>query len=266
MLRLLDDETPVVREALMNRLVLLNGDVSEWIGECGAVLDERHLEFLVAALAPGRRRRLEEEWLAPVGGAAALGDDWEHVECLLRNLSDFLHDGVTLRPALPDGLDLLAEEAEEIGVDSPESLRVFLFREGAYLLNNDHEMDPRNLDLAWVIGSGRSDALGLCLLYLLLARRLELDVAAVDHPGHFFCRIHEDGRAYLVDCCARGTLHPLDELLRRSDISRAEKRFLESTVGPGTVLLRVLHDLDLKLRKSGREEDAEVVGRLRMML
>jgi regulator of sirC expression with transglutaminase-like and TPR domain len=126
--------------------------------------------------------------------------------------------------------------------------------------------DPRNLDLAWVADAGRSDALGLSLLYLLVARRLDLEVEAVDYPGHFFCRIHEQGHAYLIDCFDFGRPHLQDVLLTRGDIGRSEKQFLASHVGPGGLLLRVLSELEKRLGQFDRHEDAELIGRLHALL
>lgn len=266
LLRLLDDETPEVRSALKRRFAELGGDVSECLGLLECDMDVGRCELLSSMLAPGRRRRLMEEWQSPVGGAAAMGEDWDHFECLLRNLSDFLHDGVTIRPPLSDALDLLAEEAEDNGVSSADELRIFLFEEGRYVANEQGVGDPRNLDLAWVADAGRSDALGLSLLYLLLARRLDHEVEAVDYPGHFFCRIHEEGVAYLIDCFDFGKPHSQEVLIARSGSGRASKHILTSSVGPGGLLLRVLGDLKEQLEKSGRLEDAELMGRLRGML
>lgn len=266
LLRLLDDDTQEVRLALERRFAELPGDLSERLDLLESPLDAGRMEILSRMLAPGRRRRLIDEWQSPVGGAAAMGDDWDHLECLLRNLSDFLHDGVTIRPPLSDVLDLLADEAEESGVSSADDLRVFLFEAGTFTANELGAGDPRNLDLAWVADSGRSDALGLALLYLLVARRLDLEVEAVEYPGHFFCRIHEEGNAYLIDCFDSGRPHLQDVLLARADIGRTEKQFLSGSVGPGGLLLRVLYELEKRLEQFGRQEDGELIGRLRQML
>src|SRR5690606_3538983 len=126
---------------------------------------------------------LEREWVAPTGGAQALAEDWDSFEALLRSLSDFLHDGVTLRQPLSDALDLLAEEAAESGVLTEEDLRAFLFGSNRFQGNRSDYYDPRNSDLAWCVAEGRSNPLGLCLIFILTARRMELDVEGVNFPG-----------------------------------------------------------------------------------
>lgn len=266
LVRLLDDETPEVRLAVERRFAEMDGDISEHLALMEWDPGASELAQVSRMLAPGRRRRLMEEWHAPVGGAAAMGEDWDHFESLLRNLSDFLHDGVTLRQPLSDVLDLLSEEADESGVSSADDLRIFLFEKGTYVANEMGVGDPRNLDLAWVADAGRSDALGLSLLYLLVARRLDLEVEPVDYPGHFFCRIHEGGKAYLIDCFDYGRPHLQDVLLRSDDIGRSEKAYLSGSLGPGGLMRRVLEELKKRLHQCGRDEDASLIARLRAML
>ena len=266
LLRLLDDDTPEVRAALERKFAEMDGDASEWIGACGVDPDEGRLKLLSSMLAPGRRRRLAEEWQAPTGGAAAMGDDWDLLESLLRNLSDFLHDGVTIRQPLSDALDMLSEEAEDAGVDTEEDLRIFLFEEARYVANESAMEDPENLDLAWVVDAGRGNAVGLCVLYVLIANRLGLEVVAVDYPQRFFCRIHEQGRAYLIDCADFGRPHLQQDLMGRADIGRIEKRYLGGQTGPGGVLLRVMSDLETMLRRRKRAEDADLIKKLRGLL
>jgi hypothetical protein len=111
LLRLLDDETPSVREQVAQRLALCGGDISEWLATQPRILSREEKSLLTEMLSPGRREALAREWIAPTGGAAALSEDWDSVESLLRVLSDFLHDGIALRQPLADALDLLAEEA-----------------------------------------------------------------------------------------------------------------------------------------------------------
>ncbi len=112
LVRLLDDETPAVRERIAARLLETTGDLSEALAEIGWGGSAYEQDLLSGILHPARRETLRREWCVPSGG---LGDDWETLEHLLRLLSDFLHDGVNLRQSLPDALDLLAEEAEEQG-------------------------------------------------------------------------------------------------------------------------------------------------------
>jgi hypothetical protein len=267
LLRLLDDETPEVREQVGARLALLSGDLSEWLAARPEALGKRELALLAEMLRPGRRATLAREWVVPSGGAAALAEDWETFEAMLRALSDFLHDGVTLRQPLSDALDLLAEEAGEAGVMDEEDLRAHLFESGRMRSNAADYGDPRNSDLAWCIAEGCSNPIGLCLIFILVARRMDLEVEGVNYPGHFLCRIHHDGIPWIVDCHDCGRKHAQDVLLAAgSGLSVPQRRLLQATAGPGAMLVRVMNNLIAGLERDGRDEDAALVRRLKATL
>jgi hypothetical protein len=266
LLRLLDDETPGIRERIAERLALSSGDLSEWLASRPRSLTKKEERILTELLGPARRRMLTREWLAPSGGASALQEDWETFEALLRTLSDFLHDGITLRQPLSDALDLLAEEAAEEGVTTANELRAYLFDEKRLIANQAEYNDPRNSDLAWSIAEGRSNPLGLCVIFMLTGRRLNLEVEGVNFPGHFMCRIFEDGFPIIVDCFGEGRLHLQGTLLESPDLNRAQRQQLRLTADPGTILLRLLNNLDQALTQAARDEDVALIAQLQSTL
>ena len=266
LLRLIDDDTPEVRTQVASRLAHSSGDLSEWLATRRPALGSRELKLLSEMLAPPRRRTLEREWQVPSGGAAALGEDWEAFEATLRILSDFLHDGITLRQPLSDALDLLAEEAEEEGVITSRDLRGFLFKGGRLSGNMSGYDDPRNSDLAWSIAEGHSNPLGLCVIFILVARRMALEVEAVNFPGHFLCRIFEEGYPIIIDCFDQGQLHLQSTLLENPELTRDERAILGQAVDPGRVLIRLLNNLVGALDAAKRKDDAALVRKLRETL
>jgi hypothetical protein len=266
LLRLLDDETPEVRARVAQRLALCGGDLSEFLSTHPRALSASEREVLTELLRPARRAALERDWLAPTGGVAALREDWEEFEGLLRVISDFLHDGISIRQPLSDALDLLAEEADEAGVCSANDLRAFLFEEGRLAGNETEYEDPRNSDLAWAIAEGRSNPLGLVVIFLLVARRLDLVVEPVNFPGHFLSRIYEDGYPIIIDCFDHGRMHLQSTLLEDPEIGRAEREVLRQSADPGTVLVRLLNNLVQALEGEHRKEDARMARKLRASL
>ena len=262
LLRLLDDETPSVRERVAERIARCGGDLSEWLATRSKPLNPHERKLLTAMLHPARRENLVRDWIAPTGGAAALQEDWESFEALLRTLSDFLHDGISLRQPLSDALDLLAEEAAEQGVSTADELRTFLFEGGRLVGNHKEYSDPRNSDLAWSIAEGRSNPLGLCLIFILVGRRLDLEIEGVNFPGHFICRIFEDGYPLIVDCFERGAVHPQSVLLDSPELGRSHKNLLSQTAAPGAILLRLLGNLCHAFKETGRSNDVLLVKEL----
>lgn len=268
LITLLDDETPEVRERITERFASLKtGDLSEWLASRTTPLAAKEMALLSKLLGPSRRAALRREWVVPSGGATALAEDWERTEALLRALSDFLHDGTTLRQPLSDAIDTLAEEATHAGCELEEDVIEFLFAEGRLKGNRNHYHDPRNADLAWVISEGLSNPIGLSLVLILVAGRLGMDVEGVNFPGHFLCRIHLDGEPWIVDCFDEGKLHRQSDLLaHNSELNRQEKRLLEATADGGTILHRLLNNLIVALHRAGREADSTLVRELRETL
>lgn len=251
---------------MVERIALLGGDLSEWLTGSCLTLGGHERKLLTELLQPARRAALRRDWQAPTGGAAAMRDDWDELEAMLRVLSDFLHDGVSLRQPLPDALDLLAEEAGEAGIASARELSVFLFKEGRLTANDGGNDDPRNSDLAWSIAEGRSNPLGLSVVFILVARRLGMVVEGVNFPGHFLTRLYEDGYPVIVDCHDEGRLHLQATLLESPDLGREERAQLRGTAATGTILSRLLNNLIAALDAAGRLEDERLVRELRRAL
>lgn len=266
LLRLLDDETPAVRERVAERLALCGGDISEWLATRPHELTRKEKELLSGMLSPPRREQLTQEWIIPSGGAKALQEDWETFEALLRTLSDFLHDGISLRQPLSDALDLLAEEVSEEGITTARDLGIYLFLGDRLKGNRENYNDPRNSDLAWSISEGRSNPLGLCLIYLLVGRRLDFEIEGVNFPGHFMCRIFEDGYPVIVDCFDHGQLHLQATLLENPELDKVQRYHLRLAADPGTILQRLLNNLHQALTKAGRADDAALVSDLQATL
>jgi hypothetical protein len=263
LLRLLDDETPEVRAMVTERLGQYGGDLSESLPGIALELGAKEKAVLGEILRPARREALRNDWLVPGFGTAALSEDWELFEALLRLLSDFLHDGITLRQPLSDALDLLAEEAQSAGVLSAEDLRTFLFVKRRLAGNRDNYYDPRNSDLAWCVAEGVSNPIGLCLVFILVGQRLDLEIEGVCFPGHFLCRFREDGHALIVDCFDGGNLYSPEEDGSLDHLDPQRRQALRQTADPGVILLRVLHNLADSFRRVGNEEDAELIDSLR---
>lgn len=266
LLRLLDDETPAVRERVAQRFALCGGDISEWLATQHRILTLSETQLLSEMLKPARRDALIHDWIAPTGGAAALAEDWDTFEALLRILSDFLHDGITLRQPLGDALDLLAEEASDEGVTGERELSAFLFGEKRLRGNQSGYYDPRNSDLAWSIAEGKSNPLGLSLIFILVAKRMEMEVEGVNFPGHFMCRYFENGFPVIIDCFGHGRMHLQSVLLGNPEINKFQRDQLRRTADAGTMLLRLLNNLQQALLQEDLSEDARLVNELKQSL
>jgi hypothetical protein len=266
LMRLLDDETPEVRRHVAARLDTCGGDISEWMAAWPGSLTGHEKSILRDLLGASRRANLEREWIVPTGGATAMREDWDALEASLRLLSDFLHDGITMRQSLSDALDLLAEEAELAGTASARQVANHLFKGDVLRGNRGNARDPSNMDLAWAVANGRSNPLGLGIIFILVARRLDMEVEGADFPGHFLCRVHEDGIPLLIDCFDQARPHLQMTLLENPELTRREKAVIRQPMSPGAILLLLMDQLADNLESCGRSDDAGLVCKLRRSL
>src|SRR5205809_510611 len=64
LLKLLDDDSPVVREAVRKQLAAMRRDLPERLLALGVPLDPEHERLIAEILTPVCREELEETWLA----------------------------------------------------------------------------------------------------------------------------------------------------------------------------------------------------------
>jgi len=268
LLKLLDDDEPAIQSALQQEFAQSSGDISNELASLNIDLPIQDRKKLSQLLLPGRRETLAQEWQVPSGGADAIAEDWETFESLLRLVSDFLHDGICLRPSLSDLLDILANEASsKIAVPSPNRLRKWLFETGKFKGNKENYYIPSNSDLAWVIETGLGNPISLATVFMLVAQRLNLEVTGCNYPGHFLTRIFIDSKPCLVDCFNKGRLTPVEELLRENkDISHAAKLTVLTPCHLGHILQRILRNLENGFRRDKQLLDADLFKALYMSL
>ena len=82
----------------------------------------------------------------------------------------------------------------------------YLFKELGFQGNEENYYDPENSYLNRVIDRRKGDPINLCLLYVLLARRLRLPLTGIGLPGHFICRYQSTGAEIYIDPFHAGKL------------------------------------------------------------
>ncbi|MBK1792577.1 transglutaminase family protein [Persicirhabdus sediminis] len=268
LLHLLDDADPQVRPAVESAFKDYDGDISDDVAALGIRMSDEVKNYLSGLLVHGRRRRLRDEWQVPTGGGRELCDDWERFEDLLGVLADFFHDGVDLRPSLPDELDLLADELREVNANpTADEMRKWLFAKKRYKGAAKQVDAVHHYDLCGVIESGEGNPTSLACLFMLLARRFQLNVEGCNYPGHFLARMDVDGKAFLVDCFHSGRKFEVAELLRKHpEISPYAKDAASHACPLGEILLRVVHELEHSYAAKNLDEDAALFRELRRSL
>lgn len=266
LLTLLDDENEQVRARVQEALMKYEGNAADELIASGLRLKKTQAKLLSENLHPGRREILRREWAVPKARLHAVDSDWDSLEDILRLISDFLHDGITMRQSLSDELDQLAEQADKFA-DTPMTLAHYLFATQKLSGNSLTPFNILNSDLAWCIQEGESNPLGLSLIYMLVGHRLQLPVFGCNYPGHFLSLIDHENEATLIDTFHNGRPTQVRKLLKEHpEISTTARESLKQPCTLIEMLRRLLANLHFAFSKVNRAEDARLINELMLTL
>jgi regulator of sirC expression with transglutaminase-like and TPR domain len=79
------------------------------------------------------------------------------------------------------------------------AINQYLFRELGFAGNEDNYYEPDSSYLNRVIDRRTGNPINLCLIYLLIARRLRLPMTGIGLPGHFVCRYQSTAAEVYLD-------------------------------------------------------------------
>jgi len=133
-------------------------------------------------------------------------------------------------------------------------LNDYMFGELRFTGNEGNYYDPENSYLNRVVDRRTGNPINLCVVYLLLARRLRLPVAGIGLPGHFICRYQSTAAEIFIDPFNRGrflTKADCVQYLTHGNYSLRDEYL--APVSPRRLLLRVcgnLHQIYLQLEQA----------------
>ena len=259
--RLLDDPSPVVREAVLARVRRSGSGGIRWLRDLAshAELGEHAREVL---------RRLG----TPEAAAHAL-------LAVARDPSAGLERGMValervVDPALPEEavsapLDELAGRARSLMV-APADMRTRLrtlsrviFGEAGFRGVEDSSDQPETSLLSRVLARRRGNPLSLCAVYLLVAHRLGIALEPVGVPGRFMVGWFGEGEPIYVDAFAGGAFRTRDEIrlaLRDNDLPESDA-FLRPA-GTRETLARACRNLATQHAEQGDAARAEAFAEL----
>ena len=120
----------------------------------------------------------------------------------------------------------------------------FLFRELGFAGNEENYYDPENSYLNRVMDRRTGNPINLCLVYILLARRLRLPLAGIGLPGHFICRFQSTAAEVYLDPFNRGRILTKAECVQhlvKANFSLRDDYL--TPVTPRRMLLRICSNL-----------------------
>jgi len=205
LINLLADDDPAVYHTVREKLLSCGEQAGDWLRphilSNDPVLRRRAREiirhfdrqeadtwFLAFCLKHGEDFDLEEgAWLL---AATAYPDI--HVEAYRALLDHFAAE-------IRERVDLAGPAARVL-----TGINEYLFGELGFRGNEENYYDPQNSYLNRVIDRRTGNPINLCLVYLFLARRLQLPMTGISLPGHFVCRYQSSADEIFVDAFNRG--------------------------------------------------------------
>ena len=269
LIRLLDDESQLVREAVRHQIEGMKRELPERLATLDRPLTAEEERILADMLAPSRREDLEDCWL-----------NWRlqstselQIENALAQIAAFL-SGWKVRPRqLTERLDAMAREITT-SVPSPVDARTladWLFSgrgEGTRFRGNTKDYySPHNSNLLWVMDTGLGNPISLCTLYRLIGARLGIRVEGCNFPGHFLARVSIDGHLWLVDCFNRGRFMLADDVARHHPAANpAMEEMVRQSASTDSVVHRFLRNLDDAFDKLGQMNERQLMRRLSLKM
>ncbi len=259
LIALLDDESDMVREAIAREFAGYGQDLEQALDALDSPPDEAARNAVWDLLNAHRQLWLKTSWPAWYG----LEEPFARLESALSLLAAF-QDGPILQGQLAGLLDDLAaafRHAHDAGDET--ALAHFLFVEKGLKGARQDYYHPRNSNLVRVIQNKRGLPISLACVYILVARRLGLDVAGCNWPGHFYAHIQVDGVLHLVDCYNDGNCIEGESFLKMQGPSReAARGVIERRATPELIVMRILHNLVRAYQQAGNWESGQIMAEL----
>ncbi len=233
--RLLDDPSPVVRQAVFQGLQATGTEGVLWLEQLKS--DQRlgtHAKTLLADL-----RTPESAAQALIQYIQAGEIDLE-VPCLLL---ERIHQPKLPEFAYKSELDKLSKRAGELMAE-PLSINMkcrmlcrVIFGEEGYRGAPQSFATPESSLLSKVIETRRGIPISLCLILLLVARRLGIPVEPVGLPGRFMVGVFREKEPLYIDCYEGGAFRTRAEvqLLLLDNQLPANEAFLRPVSHPQTI-------------------------------
>jgi len=207
LVKLLADEDPAVYQAVRERIVGCGPPAANWLKphllSSDGVLRRRAQEIV----RHFERQTADNRFL---GFCLKHGEDFD-LETGIWLLAQTQYPGINSEAyeALLDSYAAILKERIDFAGPAKEILKIiqkYLFVELGFSGNETNYYDPENSYLNCVMDKRAGNPVSLCLIYLLLGRRLRLPLAGIGLPGYFVCRYQSSAGEIYIDAFNRGRL------------------------------------------------------------
>lgn len=241
LLRLLEDESPSVREHVVRELVSFGGDLDAEIEAVCSTLTFRQRTLLDTVLSAHRHvNAFRDAWLQwPL-----LDDESAKLEAAFELLAQFQYGWVP-PVRVSELIDDLSERFRASGrATTPVSLSRYLFIGLKLRGNVDDYYNPLNTNLIHVIQTKLGIPVSLACIYMLVGARIGYEITGCNIPGHFLARIPMGGKELLVDCINSGRILSQEEVDNlKLTLAEAQRYLIHAVPTAEEIIVRVLHNL-----------------------
>lgn len=238
LIKLLDDDSSVIRGQVIKELSKFGPRLKDQVKQYS--LNSRQKDCINYILDYQKYSNLKRVWSCWYN----LSDENFKLETALTVLSEFLSDH-NEEDNLEDLLSELAfEYRKKFRVMDARLLAQFLFKEYCLKGNDKDYYNPQNNNLVYVIKNKLGIPISLTVIYMLVGRRLNIDIQGCNFPGHFLARINCSSETVFVDCFSSGQVIEEDELLNlRDDYTDDVEKLLNEKASAENIIKRFLANL-----------------------
>jgi len=259
LLRLLEDETPAIRETVLEELAAFGSSLEDELAGMGLTLSLEGAGLLHSYASERNQRWLKEVWPAWL----RLGHEKEKLEAALGTIAEYLE--YRLRPGKLTVLldDLATEYRSHHGAGTARDLSRFLFSTRKLTGDRQDYYNPQNSNLLYVIEQGKGIPISLVSIFILVGRRLGIPIEGCNFPGHFLALTFEEDHPLVIDCFNGGII--VDDLLlsRYLDpVSVTVQDLTRLQCDTLTLVSRVLRNLVNAFRSSGQPGEERLMREL----
>jgi len=263
LIKLLSDDDPIVYEAVREKIISLGSDTQIWLKPHQLSSDpmvRRHAQDIV--------RHFDRETADTRFMALCLQDeDKIELEKGALLLARTQHPEINIA-AYSAVMDEFAGELREWLAESDPQKRLlervneFVFGRLGFTGNMENYYDPDNSFLNRVLDRRTGNPVSLCVVYVLLARRLGLPVSGVGLPGHSVCRYVTANEETYIDAFNLGKLLTRNDCIEH--LNRCKHEIRDEYLQPMTarrILARMCGNLEQIYVEQNQPDDAARVQR-----
>lgn len=256
LVRLLEDDSPDVRDSVLNELASYGTELDEALASMGLQLTPERARLVKAHIVGKSRYVLRERWPE----WTAVQGEKERLEAALIMLAEYMDNNA--RPGLTTQLldQLAGEYSESAKTRTVRTLARYLFAVKKFSGAKDDYYEPQNSSLLYVLEERRGIPITLTCLYMLVGERVGLTIEGCNFPGHFLALGYDEETPVVIDCFNGGLVID-DKLLARylDPVSVTVEELTRLKADTRTIVLRVLRNLINAYRAGGDPDNAKLM-------